>query len=161
MGVLNKLLRWLRPQPSMTDLCKCGHLFEEHDWGAYKNLRTLYSAGCLVGKCQCEDYLEQMRVMLPKMPTIKSKMDWINVKDRLPAGKWSKNHPYLSEEVLIANSCSLNVGFYDREDGIWYVDEPIKYEQIDKITHWMPLPQNPHERYLRNKVRQKKLKGQE
>ena len=80
-------------------------------------------------------------------------MKWISVKDRLPTGEWSKFYSYLSEEVLIANSCSINIGFYNNYDGIWYIadiipepDEPIKKEWIDKITHWMPLPKNPHER---------------
>ena len=74
-------------------------------------------------------------------------LKWISVKDRLPTGKWGYgNHPHLSEEVLIANSCSINIGFYNRSDETWYVDEPAKEEWIDKITHWMPLPKNPHNR---------------
>jgi hypothetical protein len=71
-------------------------------------------------------------------------MEWTNVKDRLPTGKWSNSYHYLSEEVLIANSCSINIGFYDRNNETWYVDEPAKEEWIDKITHWMPLPKSPH-----------------
>ena len=73
-------------------------------------------------------------------------MEWISIKDRLPTGKWMNKYEYLSEEVLIANSCSINIGFYNRNTGIWCVDEPAKGEWIDKITHWMPLPKNPHER---------------
>ena len=76
---------------------------------------------------------------------VMSKMEWINVNDRLPSGQWNINHPWLSEEVLIANSCSINIGFYNRDNGTWYVDAPIKNESIDKITHWMPLPMNPHD----------------
>ena len=72
-------------------------------------------------------------------------VEWISVNDALPSGQWNVNHPYLSEEVLIANSCSINIGFYNRHDMMWYVDEPIKKEWIDKITHWMPLPANPHD----------------
>jgi len=72
------------------------------------------------------------------------KEDWVSVHDRLPMGQWNINHSWLSEEVLIANSCSINIGFYNRRDGTWYVGEPIKKEWIDKITHWMPLPFNPH-----------------
>ena len=72
-------------------------------------------------------------------------MEWISVKDRLPTGKWSPNHPHLSEEVLIANSCAVAIGFYNRNDGVWCVDYPAKGEWIDKITHWMPLPINPHD----------------
>ena len=68
---------------------------------------------------------------------------WISVKDRLPQDDWSPRHENLTEEVLIANTCSISIGFYDRSDGIWYVDEPAEKEWIDKITHWMPLPAPP------------------
>ena len=54
--MLRKLLRWLKPKPNMDDVCKCGHYFEEHDWGAYRNLRTPYCSACLVDECQCEDF---------------------------------------------------------------------------------------------------------
>jgi len=70
---------------------------------------------------------------------------WISVRDRMPMGQWNVNHPHLSEDVLIANSCSINIGFYNREDDYWYVDAPIDANRIDKITHWMPLPINPHD----------------
>jgi len=72
-------------------------------------------------------------------------MEWISVTDKLPWGRWNVNHPWLSEEVLIANSCSINIGFYNRKDGTWYVDGPAKHKWIDKITHWMPLPKNPND----------------
>lgn len=68
-------------------------------------------------------------------------MIWISVKDRLPEGEWAVTCLHLSETVLVANSCSINIGFYDRERGIWYVGER---EWVDKITHWMPLPKNPY-----------------
>ena len=74
---------------------------------------------------------------------------WICVSDRLPSGQWNVNHTYWSEEVLIANSCSVSVGYFDREKGRWYVAEGtfgIDKVQIDKITHWMPLPMNPHDK---------------
>jgi len=71
-------------------------------------------------------------------------MGWISVNDKLPSGQWNVNHPWISEEVLIANSCSINIGFYNRGNSTWYVGEPRKLEWIDKITHWMPLPINPH-----------------
>jgi hypothetical protein len=45
---------------------------------------------------------------------------------------------------LIVNSCSISIGYYNRHDRTWYVGEPAKEEWIDKITHWMPLPVNPH-----------------
>jgi len=71
-------------------------------------------------------------------------MKWISVKDRLPTGKWMNKHEHLSEEVLTANSCSISIGFYNRRNGTWCTDEPAKEEWIDKITHWMSLPKNPH-----------------
>lgn len=71
-------------------------------------------------------------------------MKWISVKDKLPEGKWGTNYPHLSEEILIANSCSINIGYYNRNKGGWYVSCPADEEWIDKITHWMPLPENPH-----------------
>jgi len=71
-------------------------------------------------------------------------MKWISVKDRLPEGVWSKQHPTLSEEVLIVNSCAILVGYYDRHNEIWYTGGDVGNEWVDKITHWMPLPKNPH-----------------
>lgn len=72
--------------------------------------------------------------------------EWIDVEDKLPEGEWNINHPHLSEEVLIVNSCSIDIGYFNRENGLWYVDEPAKENWIDKITHWMPLPISPHQK---------------
>ncbi len=72
-------------------------------------------------------------------------MKWISVKDRLPEGEWAVTCSHLSEEVLVANSCSVSIAFFNREDGIWYIGEAATGEEwVDKITHWMPLPRNPH-----------------
>ena len=71
--------------------------------------------------------------------------DWISVKDKLPKGMWTKFYPYLSEEVLVANSCAIAIAYYDRTDGIWYTGVPLNKEWIDKITYWKPLPENPNE----------------
>lgn len=72
-------------------------------------------------------------------------MKWISVKDRLPEGVWSVTYPHISEEVLVANSYSVSMAFYNRNDWTWYVGMPGgNREWIDKITHWMPLPKNPH-----------------
>lgn len=71
-------------------------------------------------------------------------MEWIKVEDDLPSGWWSPLHKNLSEEVLVANSCSICVAYYNRINGNWYTGEPISGEWIDSITHWMPLPKNPH-----------------
>jgi hypothetical protein len=75
---------------------------------------------------------------------------WIDARYEKPNGVWSETNQHLSEEVLIANSCSINIGFYNREDGTWYVGEPAAKQWIDKITHWMPLPENPHVFYRKD-----------
>ena len=51
-----KLFRKFKSEPDMLDVCKCGHSFEEHDWGAYSNLRTSYTSACLVVDCSCIDF---------------------------------------------------------------------------------------------------------
>ena len=71
-------------------------------------------------------------------------MKWINVKDRLPDGVWNENHTLLSEEVLVANSCCVDIGYYNRFDECWYVGELCDEIWIDKVTHWMELPENPN-----------------
>jgi len=47
---------------------------------------------------------------------------------------------------LIVNNCSINIGYYDRHNEIWYAVGPNRRgeEWIDNITYWMPLPKNPH-----------------
>ncbi len=75
-------------------------------------------------------------------------MEWISVTDKLPTGRWSKPYAHWSEEVLIANSCSISIGYYDRNNEAWYVAEGtfgVNKVRIDKITHWMSLPANPHD----------------
>ena len=61
---------------------------------------------------------------------------WINIKDELP-----KNDDY----VLAADSCAIEIAYYNRYDDIWYADEFVNSEWIDKITHWQPLPKPPKE----------------
>jgi len=39
-------------KPDMLDECKCGHPFEEHDWGAWKKKE----ADCLVEDCACTKF---------------------------------------------------------------------------------------------------------
>lgn len=72
-------------------------------------------------------------------------MDWISVKDEMPTGNWSKISSKYSEEVLVANSCAVVIAHYNRQRGWWQTDNPCDKEWIDKITHWMPLPRNPHD----------------
>lgn len=73
-------------------------------------------------------------------------MNWISVSDRLPTGQWSKPCAYWSEEVLIANTAGISIGYYDRNNEAWFVAEGTfgeHKERIDKIFYWMPLPANP------------------
>jgi len=72
-------------------------------------------------------------------------MEWIKVQDDLPKGEWGINYTYLSEEVLVANSAGILIGFYCRKDGCWYTGDLAHEDWIDKVTHWMPLPASPHE----------------
>ena len=48
-------------KPPMIAVCKCGHLFCDHDWGLLA--RRHHEAGCLVkvgrGNCHCEDFEEE------------------------------------------------------------------------------------------------------
>lgn len=81
-------------------------------------------------------------------------MKWISVKDRLPEGNWGRKFPTCSEEVLVANSCSVSIGFYSKEGKGWFIGLPSESVRIDKITHWMSLPKNPHV-----VVRQRRHKG--
>jgi hypothetical protein len=73
--------------------------------------------------------------------------EWINVHNRLPTGFYSSSeiNPHLSEEVLVANSCGIDIAVYDRNDHMWYVGSPADKEWIDKITHWTSLPKHPFE----------------
>lgn len=81
-----------------------------------------------------------------KLSSGRLEMKWISVKDRLPTGQWESDvNTDFSEEVLIVNSCAILIGVYNKSDGIWYTNEPADCEWVDKVTHWMPLPKNPHE----------------
>ena len=72
-------------------------------------------------------------------------MKWISVKDRLPEGRRTITCLHLSESVLMANNCNIYIGYYNKEDGFWHTGVLTEEEGwIDKITHWMPLPENPH-----------------
>jgi len=50
----------------MLDMCKCGHRFEEHDWGAYSDILTPLGAACLVEGCQCMDFNKNKRIIEKK-----------------------------------------------------------------------------------------------
>lgn len=84
-------------------------------------------------------------------------MDWIKVEDRLPIDK-NRNGEY-SEDVLVTDGENICVGYYETE---YHIDnDPDAYEgqkeiyssptwwpdrdYVQKITHWIPLPEPPKE----------------
>jgi hypothetical protein len=70
---------------------------------------------------------------------------WIDVLDGYPTGNlFTGVVGRYSEQVLVANSCAVETACYDRKMGWWLIGEIADEEWIDKITHWMPLPRNPH-----------------
>lgn len=59
------------------------------------------------------------------------KMDWINVKDKLP-------EPHT--DVLIWGRYGTFIGWYSHTRQMWRSDD---YGEIRDVTHWMPLPDAP------------------
>lgn len=72
--------------------------------------------------------------------------EWIKVADDLPSGWWSPLYKHLSEDVLVANSTGMAIAHYNNLSDTWFIGEPGEGEEewIDKVTHWMPLPENPN-----------------
>lgn len=60
---------------------------------------------------------------------------WISCKDKMPAD---------GIDVLIcARNRMINLAWYDKDMGYFYVcDSDYKYNSLD-VTHWMPLPELP------------------
>ena len=60
---------------------------------------------------------------------------WINCKDKMPDS---------GIDVLIcARNRMINLAWYDKDMGYFYVcDSDFKYNSLD-VTHWMPLPELP------------------
>jgi uncharacterized protein DUF551 len=56
--------------------------------------------------------------------------EWISVKDRLP----DTDHYVLCYQDKAA--CSIKVGFRSTVSRVWFPN-------LDKVTHWMPLPEFP------------------
>ena len=78
-------------------------------------------------------------------------MEWIRVKDSLPDrdGKYLvyETHPYGGFE-RIAYWTSKYDGFEEHLEGkaIWFdYDSEYGDFEIDGITHWMPLPEEPED----------------
>jgi hypothetical protein len=63
-------------------------------------------------------------------------MEWISVKDRLP----ESNDTHL---IIAGVTKWYDVCHYDLDRGVWY--DCIDYDDVDGVTHWMPLPEPPKE----------------
>lgn len=85
-------------------------------------------------------------------------MEWISVKDRLPELKNAENNRLsnlkASYPVLaVGERGEMRVVRYetdiDDEDGTemmyWNMDDDTDTAPLEYFTHWMPLPEPPHE----------------
>ena len=66
---------------------------------------------------------------------------WISVKDRLPE---NSNEVLTYGNGLIRVMCLLDHGSGDGDYLVWE-DDYGYYEELDNVTHWMPLPEPPKE----------------
>lgn len=63
-------------------------------------------------------------------------MNWINIEEKMP----ENNVPVL---VFVTNSVDyedITLGCFDEDT--WFT-ESESFEDGDKVTHWMPLPEKP------------------
>ena len=65
--------------------------------------------------------------------------EWISVKDRLP--------PRYKKILVVNGHGYVTISAFVKElDGKWtWLSESGKYNHINDITHWMPLPEAPKE----------------
>jgi len=106
------------------------------EYGASPYEKDAYLAGYQAAKDQVADASKVMP-------------QWISVKDRLPEeGVWVLGYYSIYENDI------YDVGVVKRfvhtwaEANIWltnHKDGPLTYEEVDSITHWMPLPAPPKE----------------
>lgn len=87
------------------------------------------------------DVLKKVAKWLEEEPPLDLAPKWISVKDRLP--------PHQGKKVLVINGHG-DVRIYalwKREYGNkWtWIDENGKFNHVNNITHWMPLPESPKE----------------
>ena len=66
-------------------------------------------------------------------------MEWISVKERLPEVGVSKPHSWA---WLITDGKQINISTSHPD---WWNKED-SWGMMDKVTHWMPLPDPPHQR---------------
>ena len=83
-------------------------------------------------------YLIQPRIIaeISGLPTIEAEPDkgWISVKDRPPED---------DVDVLLHDKyCGTLIGWYDKKDDVFKTDY---ISQLEAVTRWMPLPEDPKE----------------
>ena len=66
---------------------------------------------------------------------------WIKTKNKLPD---TINEFNESEMVLIFYKDTIEIGYYDDEDGLWWNENGNNL--FNKVTHWMELPPKPKQR---------------
>ena len=70
------------------------------------------------------------------------KSNWISVKDRLP----EITRLVISDKVMIAMGIKdKQIRFGWLRNNEWVTEDMNPYARQDLITHWMPLPDAPHE----------------
>jgi Protein of unknown function (DUF551) len=84
------------------------------------------------GLRNCSGYMEFA------LDTIRVKMEWISVKDRLPNKNESIGYVFDGKEIR------HNV-YYHGFNGSWESENSLGYYVDENITHWMPLPNIPTE----------------
>lgn len=65
---------------------------------------------------------------------IKCKSPWISVKDRIPDDD--------VDVLLYDKYCGTLIGWYDKKDDVFKTDY---IGQLEAVTRWMPLPEDPKE----------------
>lgn len=92
--------------------------FRDYLDGNYPNISTT-DRRCLVEKVN-KEFINQ----------------WVSVKDSLPES---------AKDVLISynNEESIAIGWFAFQHNKWLVEKEFDAEEVNNVTHWMPLPEAP------------------
>lgn len=95
-------------------------------------------------------YKDWVQSAIATAPTVPVGGDWVNTKDRLPErnGKYivtacDEGEPY---DKKIWNDTVVVCAVYYKSRWTWEKNN-IEYSLDGIVTHWMPLPEPPEERY--------------